>query len=260
MYHNDSFKRFELLIGNSNMEKAKNAKIILFGVGGVGSWCAEALVRSGFEFLTLVDFDDVCITNINRQLMATTQTIGKKKVEIMRDRLLDINPNAKIEIIEKIYSAENSNDFKLDSYNYVIDAIDSISNKIHLIEETINKTKATLFSSMGAALKLDPTKVKVAEFWKVNTCPMASFMRRKMRKDNNLSRKFLCVYSDEQQTNSGKEVLKQIVGKSIDSSGKADETLAKKGMPNGTSIFVTATFGLTLASLVIKDIIGKDKN
>lgn len=253
---NDIFKRVELLLGAEALKDIQQKRVIIFGVGGVGSWCAESLVRTGIVYLTLVDFDNVCVTNVNRQLMATTKTVGQSKVDILKDRLLEINPEAKISIRKEIYSKENSDSFDLDSYDYIIDAIDSLENKAHLIQ-TATKTNATLFSSMGAALKLDPTRVKVADFWKVQGCPLGAALRRKLRKEGKPQKKFLAVYSDELLENKGKDILTQIVGQEIDNSGMADSTLGKKGLPNGTVIFVTASFGLALASLVIKDIIAK---
>lgn len=247
------FKRTEILLGSDALKRIKEKKVIIFGVGGVGSWCAEALIRSGIEHLTIVDFDEVCETNINRQLMATTATIGEKKVEALKKRLIEINPNAEVNTIQAIYSKENYNEFKIQNYDYCIDAIDSLDNKIHLMQ-TACKTSTALFSSMGAALKMDPTKVRVAEFWKVKGCPMAASLRRKIKKSQPFEKKFLCVYSEELIKNKQTDVAQSIRGTSIDSTGLADETLAKKGQANGTVVFVTATFGLTLASLVIQDI------
>ena len=153
------FKRAELLLGNHLMSKIANTKVIIFGVGGVGSWCAESLIRSGISLLTIVDSDRICVTNINRQLMATTKTVGQVKVEALKTRLLEINPKAEINALQQIYSAETSDSFHLDEYDYIIDAIDSLENKAELIRTATN-TKADLFSSMGAALKMDPTKIK----------------------------------------------------------------------------------------------------
>ena len=249
----DIFKRTELLLGTETLNKVQTKRVIVFGIGGVGSWCAEALVRTGIEHITIVDFDDVCVTNVNRQLIATTKTVGQKKVEVLKQRLLDINPEVEVTAIQKIYSAENYESFELETYDYIIDAIDSLENKVHLIQAA-TKTNATFYSSMGAALKMDPTKIKVSEFWKVQGCPLGAALRRKMRKGDKPSKKFLCVYSDELLENKQVNIASEISGTSVDSSGLADNTLGKKGQPNGTLVFVTATFGLTLASLVIKDI------
>lgn len=249
----DIFKRAELLLGTDVLNDIATKRVIVFGIGGVGSWCAEALVRTGIEHITIVDFDEVCVTNINRQLIATTKTIGLKKVDVLKERLLDVNPDAEVTALQKIYSADNYESFDLESYDYIIDAIDSLENKVHLIQAA-TKTDATFFSSMGAALKMDPTRIKIAEFWKVQGCPLGAALRRKLRKGDKPSKKFLCVYSDELLENKQINIASEIAGTSVDSSGLADNTLGKKGQPNGTLVFITATFGLTLASLVIKDI------
>ena len=157
------FNRAQLLLGSDAMERLGKIRVIIFGVGGVGSWCAESLVRSGISHLTVVDSDRVCITNINRQLMATVKTVGQVKVEALKERLLTINPMAEIDARQQIFSEETANSFCLESYDYIIDAIDSLKDKRLLIEMAC-QTKAVFFSSMGAALKMDPTRIKVAEF------------------------------------------------------------------------------------------------
>ena len=128
------FQRTELLIGKSKMDKLREKRVILFGIGGVGSWCAESLVRSGIQHLTIVDSDRVCVTNINRQLMATTKTVGKVKTEVLKERLLEINPKVEINALQMIYSKENYELFHLEEYDFIVDAIDSFANKIHLIQ------------------------------------------------------------------------------------------------------------------------------
>lgn len=250
------FKRTELLLGSDILENIQSKSIIVFGVGGVGSWCAEALVRTGIQNITIVDFDKVCPTNVNRQLIATTETVGKEKVTLLKNRLLEINPKVNVTAKKEIYSKENFETFELNSFDYIIDAIDSLENKVHLIQ-TATRTDATLFSSMGAALKIDPTRIKVAEFWKVQGCPLGAALRRKMRKDEKPAKKFLAVYSDELNENRGTNVLSDIKEIAAGHGKTSNDTLGKKGQINGTVVFVTATFGLTLASLVIKDIIAK---
>ena len=204
---NEIFSRQELLLGTEAMEHIASVSVIIFGVGGVGSWCAESLVRSGVRHLTIVDSDTVCITNVNRQLMATTSTVGQVKVDVMKRRLLDINPEAEIEAICGVYSEETADQYDLDSYDYVIDAIDSLRDKACLILRATQST-ATFFSSMGAALKMDPTKIDVAEFWKVKGCPLAAALRRKFKHAKTFpSRKFRCVYSEELLSNQGRKDL-----------------------------------------------------
>ena len=157
------FRRSELLLGDEAMCRIGEKRVIIFGVGGVGSWCAESLVRSGIKHLTIVDSDRVCITNINRQLMATSKTVGQVKVEALKERLLSINPSAEITALQQIFTAETAESFDIGSYDYIIDAIDSLKDKTLLILMA-TQTDAKFFSSMGAALKLDPTRIKIAEF------------------------------------------------------------------------------------------------
>ena len=238
------FRRSELLLGNEAMDRIAQKRVIIFGVGGVGSWCAESLVRSGIHHLTIVDSDCVCVTNINRQLMATTKTVGQVKVEALKERLLSINPKAEITALQQIFSEETAESFELDTYDYIIDAIDSLKDKAALILLAC-KTKARLFSSMGAALKLDPTRIKVTEFWKVQGDPLARAIRKKFKHQGQFpDRKFQVVYSDELLENKG-------------CPPDTDETpsLFNKPQTNGSLAHITAIFGFTLAGLVIQDAI-----
>lgn len=249
MEENEIFKRTELLLGSEILGEIKKKRVILFGVGGVGSWCAESLVRSGIRELTIVDSDRVAASNINRQLIATTKTVGMVKVELMKQRLLEINPDAIITTFEKIYSEETSQIFDLPSFDYIIDAIDSLEHKVNLIQKATN-TNATFFSSMGAALKMDPSRIQVAEFWKVRGCPLGAALRRKIKKGDKPAKKFLCVFSDEVLENKGTKVLEDVTP----IAGTWD---SKKAQINGTLMHVTASFGLRLTSLVIQDIYKK---
>ena len=226
------FGRAALLLGNEAMERLVRKRVIIFGIGGVGSWCAECLVRTGIGQLTIVDFDCVDVTNVNRQLMATTETVGQVKVEALRQRLLTINPEAEITALQKTFTEETAREFGLDTYDYIIDAIDSLKDKARLIELAC-QTKARLYSSMGAALKLDPTRIQVAEFWKVKGDPLARALRNRFKKEQRMpKRKFKCVFSDELVRPQGGE-------------GK------------GSLMHITASFGLTLAGLVIQDAINR---
>lgn len=255
------FQRTQLLLGKSFIEKASEKRVIIFGIGGVGSWCAESLVRSGIGHLTIVDSDRVCITNINRQLMATAKTVGKVKTEVLRERLLEINPKADIVALQKIYSPETSESFELDSYDFIIDGIDSLSNKVHLLQSA-TKTSATLFSSMGAALKMDPTRIKVAEFWKVQGCPLGAALRSRIKKSGGVSKKFMCVYSDELLENKGENEScgtdKCMCPKSLHGPGDPDlvdhEWCSLKAKINGTTSYMPAMFGMTIAGLVVQAI------
>ena len=255
------FQRTELLLGKSFIEKAAEKKVIIFGIGGVGSWCAESLIRSGIGYLTIVDSDRVCVTNVNRQIMATTKTVGKVKTDVLKARLLEINPKAEITALQKIYSPETSESFELDSYNFIIDGIDSLSNKIHLIQ-TATKTNATFFSSMGAALKMDPSRIKVAEFWKVDGCPLGAALRKRIKRIGGTGKKFLCVYSDELLQNKGQNTAcgteKCMCPKALEGPGDAElvnhEWCSLKAQVNGTTSYMPAMFGMTIASLVIQAI------
>ena len=229
------FRRSELLLGDEAMERIAQKRVIIFGVGGVGSWCAESLVRSGIRQLTIVDSDRVCITNINRQLMATSKTIGQVKVEALKERLLSINPSAEITALQQIFTAETADSFDIGSYDYIIDAIDSLKDKALLILMA-TQTEARFFSSMGAALKLDPTKIKTAEFWKVQGDPLARALRKRF--------KFQCVYSDELLENKG-----------IPPTDGEIPSMFNKPQINGTLAHITAIFGFMLAGLVIQDIV-----
>lgn len=255
------FQRTELLLGRSFMDKAQEKRVIIFGIGGVGSWCAESLVRSGIRNLTIVDSDRVCVTNVNRQLMATTKTVGQVKTEVLKARLLEINPKASIEAVQKIYSPETYESFDLNSFDFIIDAIDSLSNKVHLIQQA-TQTKAQFFSSMGAALKMDPTRIKVAEFWKVQGCPLGSALRSRIKKSGGVSRKFMCVYSDELLQNKGENAScgteKCMCPKSKHGPGDPDlvdhEWCSLKAKINGTTSYMPAMFGMTIAGLVVQAI------
>jgi len=259
------FNRTERLVGSSAMDKIGEARVIVFGVGGVGSWCAESLVRSGIRNLTIVDSDRVCITNVNRQLQATLQTVGKVKTDALRERLLTINSQACVTALQKIYTAGTADDFDLNGYDYIIDAIDSLQDKALLILRAC-QSRAKLFSSMGAALKLDPTRVSVAEFWKVRGCPLAAALRRRFKKQQTFpSRKFKCVFSEELLPNRGESAA---CGTSAcicpkAATGPGDPALlnhewcSSKAQINGTLAHITGIFGFTLAGLVLKDILDR---
>ena len=235
------FDRTERLLGADAMARLAAVRVILFGVGGVGGWCAESLVRSGVRHLTLVDCDTVNVTNLNRQVQATTETVGQLKVDVLRDRLLTINPNAEIVTRAEVYNADTADSFRLEDYDFVIDAIDSLSPKAHLILHATS-LPVTLFSSMGSALKLDPTKIRVAEFWKVSYCPLARGLRKKFKHWQQFpQRKFLCVYSPEVLDNQTE---------TLEEDSTPDEF--HKVQTNGTVAHITAIFGFMLAGLLVE--------
>jgi len=248
------FNRTQLLLGQPTLDRIAEARVIIFGVGGVGSWCAESLVRSGIRHLTIVDSDLVCITNCNRQLMATAHTVGRIKVDVLKERLLDINPKAEIEALEMIYNAETAESFHIEQFDYVIDAIDSLQEKADLILQVTAMKGVTLFSSMGAALRVDPLLVREAEFWNVKGDALARAIRNKFKRNKTFpKRKFRCVYSEEQpMSNLG-------VNKSCGTGAcmcpkGSHEWCSSKAQINGSMSFVTGAFGFALASLVIRDI------
>lgn len=236
------FHRVRRLVGEEAFDALAGKRCIVFGIGGVGGWTAEALVRSGVRDLTIVDADRFAESNINRQPFALSSTIGREKVEVARERLLDINPEAKITALCKRYDSSTAEDFDLESYDYVVDAIDSLKDKALLILNATSARRPKLFSSMGAALKMDPSRVSVAEFWKVKGCPLAAALRNKFKRSGQFPRKkFKAVYSDE--------LLKNL-GPDEDTSGAM--TFGKAAV-NGAMVHITALFGMTLASLVVRD-------
>lgn len=234
-----AFARTERLLGPDGVRKLSDARVILFGTGGVGSWCAEALVRSGIGHLTMVDPDAVDVTNINRQLPATTGTVGKPKVQVLRDRLLEINPLCDITALQERYTL--GTDFHLAHYDVVVDAIDSLTDKVNLLLEAA-ATPAEVFSSMGAACKMDPTKIRVGEFFSVRGCPLGAALRKRMRQNKTLPAKAItCVYDEEVLPNQG----------------APQDPGPGKAIANGTLAHITGIFGFTLAGLVISHIVGK---
>jgi tRNA A37 threonylcarbamoyladenosine dehydratase len=236
------FNRAELLLGADVMQRLASVRVIVFGVGGVGSWCAEGLVRSGVTHLTLVDADSVAPSNINRQRMATVPTVGRPKVEALKEMLLEINPEASIETFQERFTEASADAFALDTYDYIIDAIDSLKDKAALILHAAARA-ATFFSSMGAACKIDPSKVRVGSFWEVRGCPLGAMLRKKLRKAGTLPAKdFLCVYDEELLPNRGTETA------------LPEQLKFDKVSHNGSLVTVTATFGFTLSGLVIQDV------
>ncbi|MGM9532639.1 tRNA threonylcarbamoyladenosine dehydratase [Intestinibacter sp.] len=229
--------RTGLIVGQEGLDKLKNANVIVFGVGGVGSFACEAIVRAGVGNITIVDFDDVDITNINRQIPALHSTVGKFKVDVMKDRLLDINPDLNIKTVKKVYSAETSDEIFTEDYDYVIDAIDMVTSKINLIE-VCNEKGFKIVSSMGMGNKLDPTKIVVTDIYKTHTCPLAKVLRRELK--NRRIKKLKVVYSTEQPI----ELKEKIMN-------------GRKVTPGSVS-FVPSVGGLIIASVVIRDLLEQE--
>lgn len=240
----DMHSRTELLLGSETLSRIQSIRVLLFGVGGVGSWCAEALIRSGVMHITIVDSDEVAITNCNRQLLATSSTVGRPKVDVMRERLQDINPEAEVTALCKQYKPETAEDFHMEEYDFIIDAIDSLPDKADLILRATALPKETTFiSSMGAALRMDPLKVRMAEFWDVQGDALARALRNRFKRNKTFpKRKFQCVYSEEAPM--------QMMGETA----LGDKAGFTKVQINGSLCPVTATFGLALAGEVLRKI------
>lgn len=264
----DIFNRAQLLLGDAAMRALRTKKVIIFGVGGVGSWCAEGLIRSGLVHLTIVDCDRVAESNVNRQSMATTKTIGQVKVEALKARLLEINPDAQITAIQEVYTQQTNHLFALHTYDYIVDCIDSIRDKCALLLNATNGTwgnkegmlpqqelpvRAEVFSSMGAALKMDPTRIRVTEFWKVQGCRLGAVLRKRMKRNKQRpGKKIQCVYSEEMLENRGLPAEEMMAEGNTAADIASAELNAKKKQVNGSLVHITAIFGFTLAGMIIE--------
>ena len=231
----NEFSREELLIGAEAIEKLKNSKVAIFGIGGVGSYVLEALARAGVQNFVLVDNDKISITNINRQIIATHKTLGKDKVEVAKDRVLDINPEAKIEIYKEFFTVESEAKYLNSSVSYIADCIDTVSSKIELIERA-NKLNIPIISSMGTGNKVDATKFEITDIYKTSVCPLAKVIRKELRKRN--IKNLEVIYSKEEPI----KILKN------------EENIKGKQVPGSIS-YVPSVTGLMLAERIIKKLI-----
>ena len=236
----NQFSRTELLIGKDGVKKLQNSRVAVFGLGGVGGHAVEALVRSGVGAVDLIDDDKVCVTNLNRQLFATTKTIGKYKVDVAEERLQEINPEVKVTKRQVFYSPETADKFDFSKYDYIIDAIDTVTGKISLIEKS-KEFNVPIICAMGAGNKMDPTRFEVADISKTSVCPLAKVMRQELKKRR--IKKVKVVYS------------KEIPIKIDDSSLKEELKEGKHRIP-GSNAFVPSVVGLIIAGEVIKDLVG----
>lgn len=232
----NQFSRTEMLIGEEAIKKLANSKIAIFGIGGVGSYVAEALARCGVGKFILVDNDKVAITNINRQIIATTKTIGQYKVDLMKQRILDINPNAEVETYKIFYMPDCEEKILNNSINYVVDAIDTVTAKIYLIEEA-QRLNIPIISSMGTGNKLDPSKFEITDIYKTSVCPLAKVMRKELKQRN--IKKLNVLYSKEEP---------------VKIKNDSEEKTTKKQVP-GSIAFSPSVAGLMISSKVVKDLI-----
>ncbi len=246
----NEFSRTQLLLGEEAMTKLKDAFVAVFGIGGVGSYVAEALARSGVGKLALFDDDKVCLTNINRQLIATRKTIGQKKVEVMRDRVLEINPNAEVEANECFYTEENADEFDLSKYTYIVDAIDTVSSKLELIVRA-EKWNVPIISCMGAGNKLDPTRFEVADIYSTSVCPLARVMRKELKVRG--IKKLKVIYSKEPPITPMEDMSISCRAHCVCPPGTKRKCTVRRQIPGSIS-FVPSVAGLILAGEVIKDI------
>ncbi len=246
----DQFSRTQLLLGADAMESLNSKRVAVFGIGGVGGYVCEALVRSGIGSFDLIDDDKVCITNLNRQIIATRKTLGKYKVEVMRDRMLEINPDAKIEIHKCFFLPENADDFAFSEYDYIVDAVDTVTAKIELIMRA-QKEGVPIISAMGAGNKLDAGRLKIADIYDTKICPLARVMRRELKKRN--VKKLKVVYSDEQPIRPLEDMSISCRTDSICSPEVQDKHTGRRAIP-GSTAFVPAVAGLLIAGEIVKDL------
>ena len=246
----NQFSRTELLLGHDNMEKLKNARVAVFGIGGVGGFTVEALARSGVGTLDLIDDDRVCLTNINRQIIATRKTIGQYKVDAAKERILDINPDAVVNTYKTFFMPDTADAFDFSAYDYVVDAIDTVTGKIMLVEAA-QKAGTPIISSMGAGNKLDPTAFEVADIYKTSVCPLAKVMRRELKKRG--IRKLKVVYSKEKALTPIDDTTNSCRSHCICPPGSARTCTQRRQIP-GSTAFVPSVVGLIIAGEVIKDL------
>lgn len=244
------FSRTELLLGKEAMERLKGARVAVFGVGGVGGYVCEALVRSGVGEFDLIDDDKVCLTNLNRQIIATRKTVGKYKTDVMKERILEINPDAKVNTHKCFFLPENADEFPFEDYDYIVDAVDTVTAKIALVMKA-NEMDIPIISSMGAGNKLDASQFKVADIYKTKVCPLAKVMRRELKKRG--VKKLKVVYSEEQPTRPVEDMAISCRTNCICPPGAEHKCTERRDIP-GSVAFVPSVAGLIIAGEVIQDI------
>ena len=246
----NQFSRTQLLLGKDNMDRLAEAKVAIFGIGGVGGYVAEALARSGVGSFVLVDDDKVCLTNLNRQIIATRKTVGKYKTDVMKDRILEINPDARVEVHKCFFLPENADEFPFEEYDYIVDAVDTVTAKISLVMKA-QEMNVPIISSMGAGNKLDPTKFQVADIYKTSMCPLAKVMRRELKKRG--VKKLKVVYSTEKPTRPLDDMSVSCRTNCICPPGAAHKCTERRDIP-GSVAFVPSVVGLIIAGEVVKDL------
>ncbi|WP_290913335.1 tRNA threonylcarbamoyladenosine dehydratase [Eubacterium sp.] len=247
----NQFSRTELLFGKEAMDKLQNSRVAVFGIGGVGGYVCEALVRSGVYHFDLIDDDQVCLTNLNRQIIATHKTVGQYKVDVMRERILEINPDADVSIHKCFFLPENADEFPFEEYDYVVDAVDTVTAKIELVMKAQEKG-VPIISSMGAGNKLDPSAFKVADIYKTRVDPLARVMRREMKKRG--VKKLKVVYSEEEPKRPIEDMAVSCRNNCICPPGAQHKCTERRDIP-GSTAFVPSVAGLIIAGEVIKDLI-----
>lgn len=247
----NQFSRTELLFGKEAMDKLQNSRVAVFGIGGVGGYVCEALVRSGVYHFDLIDDDQVCLTNLNRQIIATRKTVGQYKVDVMRERILEINPDADVSVHKCFFLPENADEFPFEEYDYVVDAVDTVTAKIELVMKAQEKG-VPIISSMGAGNKLDPSAFKVADIYKTRVDPLARVMRREMKKHG--VKKLKVVYSEEDPKRPIEDMAVSCRNNCICPPGAQHKCTERRDIP-GSTAFVPSVAGLIIAGEVIKDLI-----
>lgn len=248
----NQFSRTSLLFGEESIEKLHNMRVAVFGIGGVGGYVCEALVRSGVGAFDLVDDDKVCLTNLNRQIIATRETVGRYKVDVMRDRILSINPKADVRIHKCFFLPENADDFPFEEYDYVVDAVDTVTAKLEIIMRA-KQLGIPVISAMGAGNKLDASRFKVADIYQTTMDPLAKVMRRELKKRG--VKKLKVVFSDEKPTRPVEDMGISCRTNCICPPGAAHKCTERRDIP-GSTAFVPAVAGLIMAGEIIKDLTG----
>lgn len=249
----NQFSRTELLLGKESMQKLEQSRVAVFGVGGVGGYTVEALARSGVGTIDLIDDDKVCLTNINRQIIATRKTVGKYKVDVMKERILEINPNAVVHTHKCFFLPETKDEFDFTQYSYVVDAVDTVSAKIQLVLDA-RDVGVPIISSMGAGNKLDPARFEVADIYETSICPLARVMRRELKKRGVAHLKV--VYSKEKPTMPKDDMASSCRTNCICPPGAQHKCTERRAIP-GSLAFVPSVAGLIIAGEVVKDLIAK---